>query len=35
VLLVTIPRRNPVHAITVGNIMWDAGLTNEGFRELL
>ena len=32
---VTIPRQNPVHAITMGNIVRDAGLTNDGFRKLL
>jgi len=33
--VVTIPRHNPVNAITMGNIVRDAGLTNEEFRELL
>jgi predicted RNA binding protein YcfA (HicA-like mRNA interferase family) len=33
--VVTIPRHNPVNAITMGNIVRDAGLTNEGFRKLL
>ena len=33
--IVTIPRHNPVHAITMGNIVRDAGLTNEEFRALL
>jgi predicted RNA binding protein YcfA (HicA-like mRNA interferase family) len=33
--IVTIPRHNPVHAITMGNIVRDAGLTNEQFRNLL
>ncbi len=33
--IVTIPRHNPVNAITMGNIVPDAGLTNERFRELL
>ena len=32
---VTIPRHNPVNAITMGNIVRDAGLTNEEFRRLL
>ena len=31
----TIPRHNPVHAITMGNIVRDAGLTNDAFRRLL
>lgn len=33
--VVMIPRHNPVHAITMGNIVRDAGLTNEEFRKLL
>ena len=33
--ILTIPRRNPVNAITTGNIVRDAGLTNEEFRKLL
>lgn len=33
--ILTIPRHNPVHAITMGNIVRDAGLTNEQFRNLL
>jgi predicted RNA binding protein YcfA (HicA-like mRNA interferase family) len=33
--LVTIPRHNPVNAITMGKIVRDAGLTNEEFRRLL
>lgn len=33
--VVNIPRHNPVHAITMGNIVRDAGLTNEQFRQLL
>jgi predicted RNA binding protein YcfA (HicA-like mRNA interferase family) len=33
--IVTIPRRNPVHAITMGNIVRDAGLTIEEFRKLV
>jgi predicted RNA binding protein YcfA (HicA-like mRNA interferase family) len=32
---VTIPRHNPVNAYTMGRIVRDSGLTNEGFRELL
>jgi len=33
--IVTIPRHNPVNAITMGGIVRDAGLTVEQFRELL
>ncbi len=33
--ILTIPRHNPVNAITMGNIVRDAGLTTEGFRKLL
>ena len=33
--ILTIPRHNPVNAITMGNIVRDAGLTNEEFRELM
>lgn len=33
--VLTIPRHNPVNAITMGNIVRDAGLTNERFRKLL
>ena len=33
--IITIPRHNPVNAITMGNIARDAGLTNEEFRKLL
>jgi predicted RNA binding protein YcfA (HicA-like mRNA interferase family) len=33
--IVTIPRHNPVNAITMGNIVRDAGLTIEIFRQLL
>ena len=33
--IVTIPRHNPVNAITMGNIVRDAGLTIEAFRQLL
>lgn len=32
---ITIPRHNPVNAITMGNIVRDAGLTNDMFRKLL
>ncbi len=31
----TIPRQNPVNAITMGNIVRDAGLENDEFRKLL
>ena len=30
-----LPRHNPIHAITMGNIVRDAGLTNDEFRLLL
>jgi len=33
--VLTIPRHNPVNAITMGNIVRDVGLTNEEFRQLL
>jgi predicted RNA binding protein YcfA (HicA-like mRNA interferase family) len=33
--VLTIPRHNPVNSITMGNIVRDAGLTNDEFRELL
>jgi predicted RNA binding protein YcfA (HicA-like mRNA interferase family) len=33
--VITIPRHNPVNAITMGNIVRDMGLTNEEFRKLL
>lgn len=33
--ILTIPRHNPVNAITMGNIVRDAGLTNEEFRRRL
>ena len=33
--VVTIPRHNPVNAITMGNIVRDVGLTNDDFRRLL
>ncbi|HTX76438.1 MAG TPA: hypothetical protein VMD29_09555 [Terracidiphilus sp.] len=35
VRLLTIPRHNPVNAITMGGIVRDAGLTVEQFRKLL
>ena len=34
-LVAVIPRHNPVKAVTMGNIVRDAGLTNEQFRKLL
>lgn len=33
--LLTIPRHNPVNAITMGGIVRDAGLTVEEFKRLL
>ena len=33
--VLTIPRHNPINAITMGNIVRDAGLTNGQFRKLL
>jgi len=33
--IITIPRHNPVNAITMGNIIKDSGLTVEDFRKLL
>jgi predicted RNA binding protein YcfA (HicA-like mRNA interferase family) len=33
--ILTIPRHNPINAITMGNIVRDAGLTNDEFRRLL
>jgi predicted RNA binding protein YcfA (HicA-like mRNA interferase family) len=35
VRIVSVPRHNPIHAITMGNIVRDAGLTNDEFRKLL
>ena len=35
VRILTIPRHNPVNALTMGGIARDAGLTVEQFRELL
>ena len=32
--VVSIPRHNPVNAITMGNIVRDVGLTNDQFRRL-
>lgn len=33
--IVTIPRHNPVNAITMGNIVRDAGITNKDFLDSL
>ena len=33
--ILTVPRHNPVNALTMGGIARDAGLTPEQFRELL
>jgi len=33
--VITIPRHNPVNAITMGNIVRDAGLTNAEFNRYL
>jgi hypothetical protein len=33
--IVTIPRHNPVHSITMGTIVRGAGLTIDEFRLLL
>jgi predicted RNA binding protein YcfA (HicA-like mRNA interferase family) len=33
--VISIPRHNPIHAITMGNIVRDVGLTNDQFRQLL
>jgi predicted RNA binding protein YcfA (HicA-like mRNA interferase family) len=33
--IITIPRHNPVNALTMGGIVRDAGLTIEEFRKLL
>ena len=33
--ILTIPRHNPVNAVTMGGIVKDAGLTVEQFRKLL
>ena len=35
VRILTIPRHNPINAITMGGIVRDAGLTIEEFRNLL
>jgi predicted RNA binding protein YcfA (HicA-like mRNA interferase family) len=33
--ILTIPRGNPINALTMGGIVRDAGLTVEEFKELL
>ncbi|QDT36222.1 type II toxin-antitoxin system HicA family toxin [Stratiformator vulcanicus] len=33
--ILTIPRSNPVNAFTMGQLVKDAGLTTESFRQLL
>lgn len=33
--IITIPRHNPVNALTMGGIVRDAGLTVEEFKKLL
>ena len=33
--ILTIPRHNPVNAITMGGIVRDAGLSVDQFRKLL
>lgn len=33
--IITMPRHNPVHAITMGGIVRDAGLTTDEFKALL
>ena len=33
--ILTIPRGNPINALTMGGIVKDAGLTPDGFRRLL
>ena len=33
--IVTVPRHNPIHAITMGTIVRGAGLTVDEFRKLL
>jgi predicted RNA binding protein YcfA (HicA-like mRNA interferase family) len=35
VRFITIPRHNPVNALTMGGIVKDAGLTVDDFRALL
>ncbi len=33
--ILTIPRHNPINALTMGGIVRDAGLTIDQFRDLL
>lgn len=33
--IITIPRHNPVNALTMGGIIKDAGLTNDEFKKLV
>jgi predicted RNA binding protein YcfA (HicA-like mRNA interferase family) len=33
--ILTIPRHNPINALTMGGIVHDAGLTVEAFRKLV
>jgi predicted RNA binding protein YcfA (HicA-like mRNA interferase family) len=33
--ILTVPRANPINALTMGGIAKDAGLTPEQFKELL
>ena len=33
--IIVIPRANPIHAITMGGIIKDAGLSVEEFKKLL
>ena len=33
--IITIPRHNPVNALTMGGIIKDAGITIEEFRKLI
>ncbi len=33
--ILTVPRHNPINAITMGNIVRDAGLTNDDFRKVM
>lgn len=35
VRILTIPRRNPINAFTMGGIVRDAGLTIDAFKALL
>lgn len=35
VRIITLPRHNPINAMTMGGIVRDAGLTNERFKSLL